>query len=161
MSLSSSLVRDLLEKGSVARAGAVLGRPYRLIGETVPGRGIGKRIGFPTANICPNEQIVPAEGVYAGFVEVGSGFDEVSVSSQRKKAAFSIGRAKTFVSGHPLLVEAHLLDAEPGDLADKWIAMDFIERLRPQIRFETKQQLKEQIAIDCKDAKNLLDRFLS
>jgi len=158
---SSSFVRDLLEKGSVARAGAVLGRPYRLIGETIPGRGVGKRIGFPTANICPAEQIIPAEGVYACLVEIGPDFDEVCVSTQRKKAAFSIGRAKTFVSDHPLLVEAHLLEEDPGDLAEKWLAMDFIEKLRPQIRFDTKQQLIEQIELDCKNAKNLLNRPLS
>ncbi len=158
---SSSLVRSLLEKGSVARAAVVLGRPYRLIGETVPGRGIGKRIGFPTANICPAEQIVPAEGVYAGFVELGSSFNEVCVSTQRKKAAFSIGRAKTFVSDHPLMVEAHLLQEDPGDLAEKWLAMDFIEKLRPQKRFETEQQLIEQIELDCKNAKKLLYHSLS
>lgn len=154
---SSSLIRDLLEKGSVTKAKAVLGRPYRLIGETIPGRGIGKRIGFPTANIDPAEQIIPAEGVYAGFVEIGSSFGEVCVSTQRKKAAFSIGRSKTFVSDHPLLVEAHLLDIKPGDLSDKWLAMDFIERLRPQKRFETKHQLKDQIAVDCKNAKDVLN----
>lgn len=153
---SSSLVRELLEKGSVARAGAVLGRPYRLIGETIPGRGIGKRIGYPTANINPVEQIVPAEGVYAGFVEIGSAFDEVCVSSQRKPAAISIGRAKTFVSDNPLMVEAHLLEEDPGDLSEKWLGMDFVEKLRQQKRFESEQQLIDQIEVDCKNAKNIL-----
>ena len=156
---SSSLIRNLLEKGEVATAAKALGRPYKLIGETVPGRGIGKRIGFPTANIDPVEQIIPAEGVYAGFVEVGTSFDDVCISTERMWAAFSIGRAKTFVSDHPLLVEAHILDCNVQDLYDKWLSMDFIKKLRSQKRFKTEQELKDQIAEDCEEAKKILSDF--
>jgi riboflavin kinase/FMN adenylyltransferase len=69
----------------------------------------------------------------------------------------SIGRAKTFVSDHPLLVEAHILEEEVEDLAGKWLAMDFVERLRPQRRFEKREDLKQQIARDCRQARQILD----
>jgi len=153
---SSSLVRRLLEKGEVANAGAALSRPYRLVGPTVAGRGIGARLGFPTANIEPVEQIVPAEGVYAGFVAVGNVLEDICRSSKQRPAAISIGRAKTFVSSHPLLVEAHILEEKVEDLSGKWLAMDFVKRIRPQQRFETKDRLAEQIAKDCATAKKIL-----
>ena len=71
-------------------------------------------------------------------------------------AAFSIGRAKTFVTDHPMLIEAHLLDSEPSDLTDKWLAMDFVKRVRGQIRFDSREELKTQIADDCRQVKKIL-----
>lgn len=154
---SSSLVRMCLEEGRVAEARQVLGRFYRLIGRTTPGRGMGRQLGFPTANIHPLEQIVPAEGVYAGFVAAGETPEALCMQTNTRPAALSIGRAKTFVSDHPLLVEAHILEEEVEDLAGKWLAMDFVERLRPQRRFEKHKDLKQQIARDCRQARQILD----
>ena len=154
--VSSSLIRDFLEKGNVKDAAAALGRPYRLIGQTIPGRGKGSEIGFPTANLEPLQQMIPAEGVYAGFVEVGDSVEDVCVSKQRLPAAISIGRAKTFVADHPLLLEAHILTGGFGELYGKWLAMDFIARIRPQHRFESVEALKSQIAKDCEQIKNIL-----
>jgi riboflavin kinase/FMN adenylyltransferase len=153
---SSSLVRSLLETGQVELAQSVLGRFYRLIGKTITGRGVGKKIGFPTANIQPTNQIIPSEGVYAGFVEVADTLEEICSAQAKRLAAFSIGRAKTFVSEHPLLVEAHILNEDVEDLSGKYLAMDFVQHIRGQKRFETKQQLAEQIAKDCKKAKSIL-----
>ena len=96
--VSSSLIRGFLEKGNVKDAAAALGRPYKLIGKTIPGRGKGTEIGFPTANLEPLDQMIPAEGVYAGFVEIGETVEDVCVSKKRLPAAISIGRAKTFLS---------------------------------------------------------------
>ena len=156
VSCSSTVVRNLLESGRVAAAASVMGRPYRLIGPAVAGRGVGRRLGFPTANIYPAEQIVPDEGVYAGFVEIGDSFEDVCVSNRQRHAAFSIGRAKTFVTDHPLMIEAHILDGDVEDLSGKYLAMDFVKKIRPQERFEGEEALKKQIAKDCRQAKEIL-----
>ena len=153
---SSSLVRNLLEKGQVYDAAKVLGRNYRLVGQTVKGRGVGTEIGYPTANIDPVKQIIPGEGVYAGYVCIEDDMESVCGSSQQKKAVFSIGRAKTFITDHPMLIEAHILDEQVGDLYGKYLAMDFVKRIRSQKRFENKDVLKSQIAEDCKVAEKIL-----
>ncbi len=117
---------------------------------------MGAQLGFPTANIEPIEQIVPAEGVYAGLVETGDSMSDVCALGWARPAAISIGRAKTFVSDHPLMVEAHILEENVQDLTGKWLAMDFVKRIRPQQRFETKEKLAAQIENDCKVAKQIL-----
>ena len=153
---SSSHIRRLLEKGSASEAAQVLSRPYRLIGETVPGRGIGRTLGFPTANINPLNQIIPAEGVYAGQVSIGADLQSGAAANDLLPAVFSIGRAKTFVSDHPLLIEAHILADEVGDLYGKFLAMDFMGRIRHQQRFDNHDELSKQIAKDCETAKQIL-----
>lgn len=153
---SSSLVRQLLDKGQVAQAVRILTRPYRLIGKTIPGRGIGRTLGFPTANLDPAGQLVPSEGVYAGYVFVGDTFEKACQAETRRPAAFSIGRAKTFVSDHPLLLEAHLLESDVEDLSGKYLAMEFIEWIRGQQRFENRDALKKQISRDCQKARSIL-----
>ncbi|MBW8017827.1 MAG: riboflavin biosynthesis protein RibF [Planctomycetes bacterium] len=153
---SSSLIRIDLEDGNVKDAAAMLSRPYRLAGKTVKGRGIGRKLGFPTANIEPLKQVIPAEGVYAGFVAAADSLEEVCLSEANRPAAISIGRAKTFLTDHPLLLEAHILEDNVEDLAGKWLAIDFVDRIRSQKRFENRELLKEQISRDCKKAVYLL-----
>ncbi len=153
---SSTAVRRYLERGHVRRAAQMLGRPYRLIGKTIRGRGIGRQLGFPTANLASEGQIVPCEGVFAGYVVVGDSFEEVAFGGLRRAAAISIGRAKTFVSNYPLLLEAHLLENNVEDLAGKWMAMDFMRFIRHQQRFESKDHLKAQIAKDVNRAEQML-----
>ena len=154
--ISSTMIRNLLEAGKVADAAVALGRPYRLIGRVVPGHGKGKKLGFPTANIEPAQQIIPAEGVYAGFVEIGQSEEQVCAAEEKIPAALSIGRAETFSLDHPLSVEAHIIKDNIGDLSGKWLAMDFIEHLRSQIKFDSEKELTAQIAKDCKKAKQIL-----
>lgn len=159
---SSTFIRNALEKGDIASATAALGRYYRLIGPVIKGRGIGTELGFPTANLSVEAdrgqlpQIIPAEGVYAGFVQMGKTQHDVCINTDSIPAVFSIGRAKTFISDHPLLVEAHILEPKVEDLSDKWLAMDFVERLRPQQRFKNSEALVEQIEKDCSKAKKIL-----
>jgi riboflavin kinase/FMN adenylyltransferase len=156
--ISSSMIRRLLEEGEVVDAAKALTRPYRLIGQTVRGRGKGTEIGFPTANIEPSEQVVPAEAVYAGCVEIAETREQLLRQGRRLPAALSIGRAKTFVQDHPLLIEAHLLTGNVPDLTGKWLAMDFIERVRHQKRFDTPQDLVAQITKDCSRIRDILAR---
>ncbi len=154
--VSSTIIRDLLAGGKVADAAVALGRPYRLIGKIIPGKGKGKQLGFPTANMEPPQQLIPNEGVYAGFVEIGDTEEQLCESKSKLPAAFSIGRAKTFISDHPLLVEAHILGQDPGDLYGKFLAMDFVEFIRHQQKFSSPEQLSTQITKDCNKAKEIL-----
>lgn len=158
---SSSLIRNLLHQGKAQDASRLLGRLYRLIGQTVPGRGIGRQLGFPTANIDPGSQLVPAEGVYAGFVAVADTREGICAKIDRRPAAFSIGRAKTFLSDHPLLVEAHILEKDIEDLTGKWLAMEFVKKIRSQQRFENHEALKVQIEKDCRLAAEILANTLT
>ncbi len=154
--ISSTLIRNLLETGSIADAAIALGRPYRLIGQIVPGHGKGKELGFPTLNLQPLKQLTPAEGVYAGFVEIGDSAEYVCTAKEKIPAAFSIGRAQTLTSNHSLAIEAHLLSGDVGDSYGKWLAMDFIERIRSQQKFDSEKQLSAQIAKDCEKAGKIL-----
>jgi riboflavin kinase/FMN adenylyltransferase len=124
-------------------------------GETVKGHGKGKQLGFPTANLGPSHQIIPAEGVYAGFIATADTAEGLCRSKQQIPAALSIGRAAT-LGRRGQLVEAHLLVETVGDLIGKWLAMDFVKRLRGQMKFETEKQLSAQIAEDCDEAKRIL-----
>ena len=156
--VSSTLIRHLLHKGKVADAAKALGRYYRLSGKTTLGKGKGRQLGFPTANIDPINQIIPAEGVYPGFVEIADTEEQLCESKNKLPAAFSIGRAKTFISDHPLMVEAHILGQDTGDLYGKHLAMDFVEFIRHQQKFSSPEHLSAQIAKDCKKAVEILTK---
>jgi riboflavin kinase / FMN adenylyltransferase len=174
--VSSTVIRDMITKGKVADAAILLGRPYRLIGDIVPGRGKGKQLGFPTLNLKKPQQIIPAQGVYAGTAEVAENIEEVCSAEERIPAAFSIGRATTYEAGQSLLIEAHLLtdnaeqftgrpastarldsaSSRGGTKRGECMAMDFIERIRDQQKFESEKELAEQIGRDCRKAQQIL-----
>ena len=153
---SSSLIREKLDAGCVYEAAQLLSRPYRVSGTVIAGRGIGRALGYPTANIEPVAQNLPSEGVYAGYVVVGESYDQVCFGGHRRPAALSIGRAKTFVTDHPLLLEAHLLEDNVENLYAKWLGLEFMDWIRSQRRFDSKEDLAEQIAQDCRDALTVL-----
>jgi len=154
--ISSTIIRNLLETGKVADATIALGRPYRLIGQIIPGQGKGKKLGFPTLNLQPLNQLIPAEGVYAGFVEMSNSAEYVCAAKEKTPAAFSIGRAETLSSDYSLAVEAHILTGDVGNLHGSWLAMDFIERIRSQQKFDSEKELATQIAKDCEKAGKIL-----
>ncbi len=135
--VSSSLARDALREGNVERARAVLDRPYALFGTVVPGLRRGRELGFPTANLACEEQMIPAEGVFAGWA---------SCEGQCGAAAISIGSNPTFAGG-AVQVEAHLL-AESRELYGQPIRIEFLARLRGQTAFESADALRQQIAQD-------------
>ena len=154
--VSSTMIRYMLESGHVADADAALGRPYRLIEKIIPGRGIGKKLGFPTLNMKKPNQVIPAEGVYAGHVKIGQSIDNILAGKERIPAVYSIGQARTYGDEFPLLIEAHLLDNNTDNITDKYIAMDFIKRIRSQHKFKNPQELSAQIAKDCEAARQFL-----
>jgi riboflavin kinase/FMN adenylyltransferase len=154
--VSSTTIRYMLLSGHVADAAFLFGRYYRLIGKVVSGRGKGKELGYPTLNMQIPSQIIPQEGVYAGYALIGNSEDNVSRSAHRFPAVFSIGRAVTFGDQHSPLIETHVLDTDLGDMSGKWFAMDFVDRIRTQRRFASPELLAEQIALDCDSAKQIL-----
>ncbi|UCD28570.1 MAG: bifunctional riboflavin kinase/FAD synthetase [Planctomycetota bacterium] len=143
--ISSSLIRHLISSGTVDQAALCLGRPYTLVGSVVPGVGRGQKLGFPTANIGVESQMIPAEGIYAG---------RAKVKNQEFTAAISIGRYPTF-DGGDLLVEAHLLDFD-GAIYDQAIRLEFYEWLRPQEKFDSPQELSRQIARDVEQTRKIV-----
>jgi riboflavin kinase/FMN adenylyltransferase len=154
--VSSTAIRNMITKGNVVDAAILLGRPYRLIGNIVPGRGKGRQLGFPTLNLKKPEQIVPTEGVYAGLAEIGDSEAKVCSTKEKIPAAFSIGRAVTYDENQSLLIEAHLLTDNAEQFTGRWMAMDFANYIRPQRKFESLQALAAQIADDCAAARNIL-----
>ena len=158
--ISSTMIRNLLETGKVADAAAAIGRPYRLIGQVIPGHGKGKQLGFPTANLEPTRQVIPTEGVYAGFMETAESEEQVCAAKEKIPAVLSIGRSSTYGPDNPLMVEAHLLTENVGDLLGKWMAMDFLRHIRNQIKFDSEKELADQIAKDCKKAKQILENII-
>lgn len=143
--VSSSLIRRLIGEGRVDRAALCLGRPYALGGKVVPGDKRGREIGFPTANLEPEDQLVPADGVYAGVGRIGESHYE---------AAISIGAAPTF-DGETRRVEAHLLDFD-GDLYGKSMELDFVRFLRQQERFDSPEALIAQLHKDVATVRNIM-----
>jgi riboflavin kinase/FMN adenylyltransferase len=159
--ISSTMIRSMLEAGHVADVALAQGRPFRLYGRIIPGRGKGRQIGFPTLNMETTDQILPAEGVYAGWVEIAGSCQALFSKQERLPGAFSLGRIKTFRDDHPLLIEAHVLSRHLGDRRGQWMAMDFVEYLRPQQRFSTENDLVQQITRDGQHARAVLERAVT
>jgi riboflavin kinase/FMN adenylyltransferase len=154
--VSSTMIRYMLEGGHVADAAVALGRPYRIAERIIPGRGVGIKLGFPTLNMKKPKQVIPAEGVYAGFVKTGQYMDDALTSKEQIPAVYSIGQARTYGDDFPLLIEAHLLIEDVGDLIGHYMTMDFILRIRNQRKFKTPEDLSKQIAEDCHQARKIL-----
>jgi len=155
--VSSTMIRYMVESGHVAEAAMALSRPYKLVGPVVRGWGRGRKLGFPTLNMQKPQQVIPAEGVYAGFVEIADDGQLLLEEQRRLAAVFSVGQARTFGDQHPLLIEAHVLAGNIGDMTGRWMAMDFTERLRSQHRFSTPEELVAQIRKDCEAARQALE----
>jgi riboflavin kinase/FMN adenylyltransferase len=133
--VSSSHIRGLLAAGEVRHAIDFLGRPFQIRGEVVRGDGRGRELGFPTANLVPDERLVrPDEGVYASF-------------ANGTPAAINIGVRPQFETGRGVLVEAYLIEFD-GDLYGQELRVDFLQRLRGERLFPSVEALVEQIGQD-------------
>lgn len=145
--ISSTRIRALVSEGRVERAAGLLGRPYVLRGEVVVGDRRGRTIGFPTANVLPDpDAVIPARGVYAGFVLVGD--DEYA-------ACTNVGVAPTFGRAESR-VEAYLLDFE-GDLYGRIVDVGFTRRIRGEKKFSGIEELKAQIQRDVEAARAMAE----
>lgn len=144
--VSSSRTRRSLLEGDIAEVNGCLGRPYRISGTVVEGQKMGRTIGFPTANIdyWP-EQLLPDNGVYATYAWL----DDV-----RHVAATNVGVRPT-VNGAALTVEAHLLDFD-ADIYGRTLRLEFITRIRPEMKFSGLDALKAEIQADVQRVRELL-----
>jgi riboflavin kinase / FMN adenylyltransferase len=148
--VSSSLVRKLIAEGEVAEASKLLGRHYRVGGEVVHGDGRGKKIGIPTANLeTGNEKLIPGAGVYACLAQIKDKF---------WPAAVNVGTRPTFESSDQKShVEAYILDFS-AELYDQTIALEFVERLRGEVRFQSVEDLLKQIHVDIDQTQEIIAR---
>ena len=148
--ISSSRVRAALQEGHPDIATKLLGRPYTLTGRVVKGKQLGRTIGFPTANIkVPSNKYLPRTGVYSVRVYGAAGGNEPSDSQniQVINGVMNVGHQPT-VDGQSLRVEVHLLDWD-GDLYDQLLTVSLESFVRAEEKFESIDQLKQQIAMDC------------
>lgn len=143
--VSSTRVREALSRGAVDEAARLLGRPHRVAGTVVEGDRRGRQLGFPTANLLPPAVALPADGVYAGRVQLEGG---------SSPAVVNIGSRPTFDHGQ-LRLEAHLLDWA-GDLYGRRLTVEFVARLRGEQRFPGPEALRAQIEQDVALARRLL-----
>jgi riboflavin kinase/FMN adenylyltransferase len=146
--VSSTRVRTLLEAGRVAPAARLLGRCYDLAGQVVGGEGVGRALGFPTANLrLREEKLVPGDGVYAAWVRIDGG-------KRRLPAAMSIGVRPTF-DGQARALEVHLLDWE-GDLLGRDLEVELVDWIRPQERFADRAELAAAMERDVAEVRQRL-----
>ncbi len=146
--VSSTAIRRALAGGDVARAGRLLGRHYSIIGLVTKGDERGRSLGYPTANLMPEQgQALPTDGVYAARVQIGE---------TPHKAVVNIGLRPTFGS-EQRLVEAYLLEFS-GNLYGQELRLELVERLRDEIRFDSADELKAQIASDVEHTIEILGR---
>jgi riboflavin kinase / FMN adenylyltransferase len=144
--VSSSRIRAQIEAGEMEAARRCLGVPYMVEGEVVSGDRRGRELGFPTANLVPDERLVtPGDGVYAAF-------------ANGHPAAVNVGTRPTFDSDLGVLIETFLIDFS-GDLYGETLRIAFVERLRGEIAYEGVDPLVKQMHVDVEDARRICADF--
>jgi riboflavin kinase/FMN adenylyltransferase len=144
--VSSTLIRHAIEAGDLAKAEILLGRPYTILGTVVRGDQIGRKLGFPTANLAAHNEQFPPNGVYA--VEI-----QRDVTPVRGVANIGVRPTIANASGERLL-EVHVFDFE-GDLYEQDLEVTFRKFLRPEQKFASLEELKAQIAADAQAARGV------
>jgi len=147
--VSSTRIRRLISEGRVDEAGALLGHPYSVDGVVVAGDQRGRQIGFPTANLDTENELIPPNGVYAAIVRL----DGVIYP-----AVTNVGVRPTFGDSTRTMIEAHLIDVNP-DLYGQTLRLGFIQRMRDERRFDGIDALKAQIAADVAKARTLFEQM--
>jgi riboflavin kinase/FMN adenylyltransferase len=144
LEVSSSAIRTLVAAGDVRRARWMLGRPFAVRGTEARGRGIGAQLLVPTVNMAPYAELLPAFGVYV---------TRLTVAGRCFQAVTNVGNRPTF--GEPsFAVESHILDFEPLDIGDHTpIDLEFLLRLRGEVKWPSPEALKAQIFKDVAKAK--------
>jgi len=146
--VSSTRIRRLVGEGRIDEAGALMGHPYYLDGSIVTGRGRGREIGFPTANLETANELIPPHGVYA---------TTMTIDGNVRAALTNIGVRPTFGESD-VAIETHLLKYD-GDLYGKRVRLAFVQRLRDERRFPDVDALRAQIEADQRRALHLFSRI--
>src|SRR5476651_2021709 len=137
--VSSTRIREMIRTGDLDAASQMLGRPYAISGRVVEGDRLGRQLGFPTANLDPTGLVLPPNGVYSGLA---------LVEKKSHRVALNIGFRPTLATKTPQFrVEAHLLDFD-GDLYGQELEVQLGEKLRDERKFNSPNELREQIARD-------------
>jgi riboflavin kinase/FMN adenylyltransferase len=147
--VSSTRVRRLVSEGRVDEAGALLGHPYAIDGSVVKGDGRGRRIGFPTANLCTENELIPPHGVYA---------TTTTIEGMVRPSVTNIGVRPTVDDSGRTVIETHVFDVDQ-DLYGACVRLGFVQRLRDERAFASVDLLKAQIAADCDRARDLFQRL--
>ena len=146
MPVSSTRIRRLVKEGRVEEVWHLLGRPYKLLGTVIKGASRGMVLGFPTANVIPENKVVPADGVYATFVDLGFAI---------YRGVTNVGKNPTF-GGGIRSVETHILDFS-GNLYGSKIGIFFVRRLREERKFATIDDLRKAIEKDVMEGRGWLE----
>jgi len=149
---SSTKIREFILEGRVDGAELLLGRPFAVRGEVVKGAQRGRLLGYPTANIAAETELLPRPAIYAAFAQV----PQIGKLTQ-VAAAVSVGTNPTFQTNGTVSIEAHLLDFQ-GDLYGQRLRIDFIARLRDEQRFENFEALIAAIANDVSQTRDILSK---
>ena len=144
--VSSTAIREALADGKLQRAGALLGRPYRMSGAVVVGQKLGRKLGFPTANVDLRRRQSAVMGIFAVRVS--------GLADEPLDAVASVGTRPTFNGVKPLL-EVHIFDFE-GQIYGKYIHVDFIARLRSEEKYNDVDELVAQMHRDADNARTAL-----
>lgn len=142
---SSTAIRKVLREGRVAEAVSILGRNFTLDGVVVHGDGRGRKLGFPTANLSTEKEILPCDGVYAVKVKWQDSYYD---------GVINIGHRPTFAGGD-ITLEIHLLDFQ-GDLYGERLRIYFVERLRGELKFTSVEALQDAVLKDVEHARDVL-----
>ncbi|QIK70062.1 bifunctional riboflavin kinase/FAD synthetase [Erysipelothrix sp. HDW6C] len=146
--IGTTMITQALLKGNVEEANQLLGRQYEISGFVIDGQKQGRKIGFPTANLdVVDEYVIPAEGVYAGFVEV---------NGEVFQSMLSIGHNPTFNHTEHLAIETHILDFDR-DIYGELLKQTFVAKLRGQIKFDSVDALITQMKADEAKAREILN----
>jgi riboflavin kinase/FMN adenylyltransferase len=145
MAVSSTRVRERISAGDLALAEEMLGRRYSIMGRVVRGDGIGRSIGYPTANLDTDDQLLPPRGVYAVWVKI---------EGDRFKGLLNIGRRPT-LGGGDVRVEVYILDFDR-DIYDRWVEIEFVRKIRGEKQFDSLKDLARQIERDESAAREIL-----
>lgn len=147
---TTEIIQAIL-RGNVDEANAMLGRDYHLNGFVVHGAKQGRKIGFPTANLdVVDEYVIPATGIYAGYTWI---------DGTPYMSAVNVGYNPTFNTNDHVRIESHILDFE-GDLYGKNIRQSFVKRLRPEMKFDSIEELVKQMEKDVLEARSILNERL-
>ncbi|MBC62748.1 MAG: hypothetical protein CL746_00220 [Chloroflexi bacterium] len=147
--ISSTLVKQAIEKGNCEETNELLGRFYTINGKIIKGNNLGEKLGFPTANIIPSQKVViPKDGIYASIVEY---------NNKKYYGATSIGKRPTFEKNGQRIIETFILNFNK-NIYDEKINIHFISKIRDEEKFNSKEELIDRMKEDIKKIQIRLDK---
>ena len=148
--ISSSRIRKSIQAGKIKEANQMLLYPFSIVGTVVHGEKIGRKLGYNTANIDPENECLPSSGIYAS---------KMSIEGNIYDAATYIGERKTIHSNKPVVIETHLLGEKNINLYTKKVELTFFEKIRDDQNLKNIKNIKNQIKIDIENIKDTLKKY--